>query len=98
MVKRSETPALVPFVSVAEHAVRHVEDEHAISLLSYAKGSGYPLDTIGSADDGKAFLANVIVAAERSDASAFRLTNTRMARKLPNTPMQRNEPVCWYTN
>lgn len=78
VVERTETPSLALFAKIAEYAVKHVEDEHAITLLSYAKAAGYQLDTIGSSEYGKAFLANVVVAAERleQDALVFRLLNS----------------------
>lgn len=78
IVDRSETPSLSTFSALAEHAVSHAEDEHAVTLLSYAKAAGFQLDTVGSSEEGNAFLAHIIVAAERleQDALAFRLLNT----------------------
>lgn len=78
VVERKETPSLATFAAVAKSMVSEPAAKHEdkiVTLLGYVKAAGYDLDSIAATEDGRAIVANGVVAAERliNDALGLRL-------------------------
>lgn len=88
VVNRAETPDLSTFASIADHATKHAEDEHMVTLLSYVKAAGHDLDTIAETDDGLRIINNAVVSAERleKDPLVFRLLGKEGTRIAASSP------------
>jgi len=88
------TPTLSLFAKVGNACVGENNYEGVLQVLSLVKASGYELDTIGSAESGRAVLAAGIVAADKLNNVPLGLRLLTAAEKADVSPSRGDTLTC----
>jgi len=99
VVQHNITPSLAVYASVAEKvlSMRDVQPakqvDLVLQLLTYTKAAGYELDSIASAADGRALLADGVIVAERVNNLALGLRLLTAAMKAQGCAPERGDQL-----
>lgn len=88
------TPGLSLFAKVGNLCIREESFESVFQVLSLVKASGYELDTIASAESGRAVLAAGIIAAEKLNNVPLGLRLLTAAEKADVSPSRGDTLTC----
>jgi len=94
VVEYNHTPSLTVFADTAAAIIKaDKEPEVVLQVLSLAKAAGYILDSIGSAEAGRALLASGVIAAEKMDNLALGLRLLTAASKAEGCAPDRGDDL-----